>query len=328
MFRFHNNPLSKFCLVQNLLPFLQSGWMRRSATRFVKEHPLLRYVRLIQPETRLWGREPGTLPSFLVIGAQRSGSTFLHDYLALNTSARPSPLQKEVHYFDNKFYKSLRWYAKFFESLEGEEAKAKNFESSPGYLYHPAVPKRVKRCLPDVKAVAVLRDPVERSISQYKWIRQCGLETRGPVEAFRDDAQRIDQETNGRSLRRFDDPLHFDFRHFHHGYLRRSLYHVQLRRWLRHFPAAQLRIVSSSTLFERPGEVVSELATFLDISDDGTSRRDAINQNTSSSEINVPAEAREIAYTHLADVESKVRAVVSPDMVVGDTLHLGQRSTR
>lgn len=118
--------------MQNLLPFLQSGRVRRSVTRFVKESRLLRYVRLLQPETRLWGREPGPLPSFLVIGAQRSGSTFLHDTLAARTSAQCSPLQKEVHYFDNKYYKPLDWYARFFDSVDAEDNAVKAFETSPG----------------------------------------------------------------------------------------------------------------------------------------------------------------------------------------------------
>jgi hypothetical protein len=301
---------------------MESGVVRRSVTRFVKESRLLRYVRLYQPEIRLWGREAGTLPSFLVIGAQRSGSTFLHDYLSLNTSARSSPLQKEIHYFNNKFYKPLQWYAKFFEPLNGVGPDVKNFETSPGYLYHPTVPKRVRECLPEVKAVAVLRNPVERAISQYKWIRKCDLETRGPVEAFRADAEQVEREQDESYLTQFEDPLHFDFEHFHHGYLRRSLYHVQLRRWLRHFPAAQLRVLSSTALFERTQDVIDELAAFFKIERVGEAQMASINQNSSPDGIEVPAEARDIAEQHLADVESKVWSVITPDMVVGDTFTL------
>lgn len=307
--------------MQDVLPFLERGDVRRSITRWIKESNYLRYVRLLQPETRLWGREPGTLPSFLVVGAQRSGSTFLHDYLSLNTSARCSPLQKELHYFDNKFYKPLQWYTKFFESLDGAGQAVTNFETSPGYLYHPAVPKRVRECLPEVKAVAVLRNPVERAISQYKWILQCDLETRGPVEAFRADAKRIEKEQDENYLSQFADPLHFDFEHFHHGYLRRSLYHVQLRRWLRHFPSSQLRVLTSTALFEQTQDVMDELAAFLEIEHVGEAQM-AINQNSSPDDIEIPAEARDIAEQHLGDVGSKVRAVITPDMVVGDTFAL------
>jgi len=292
--------------------------MRRSVTRFVKESPLLRYVRLIQPETRLWGREPGTLPSFLIIGAQRSGSTFLHDLLATQTSARCSPLQKEVHYFDNKYYKSLDWYARFFESVDEDGETVKTFETSPGYLYHPAAPKRIAESLPSVEAVAVLRDPVERALSQYRWMRQIGLETRGAVEAFRADARHLERERDSDSLQRFEDPLYFDFDHFQRGYLRRSLYHIQLERWLRHISSPRLRIVRSSFLFDRPDEVVERLASFLGLRHYSDRQTDSVNQNSARKDIAIPSDAHTIAEEHLEEVASQVEAIVDDEILIGD----------
>lgn len=308
--------------MQDILPFLKNGAVRRSVTRFVKESPLLRYVRLLQPETRLWGREPGTLPSFLIIGAQRSGSTFLHDTLAAHTSAYPSPLQKEVHYFDNKYYKSLGWYAKFFESLDDQEDSARTFETSPGYLYHPAAPARITQSLPRVKVAAVLRNPVERALSQYRWMRHLRLEPRGAVEAFRFDAQRLDRERDPEHLRRFDDPLYFDFNHFQRGYLRRSLYHLQLQRWLQHLPPSRIRIVGSSYLFEYPHEVVQKLASFLGLRYHEGRGESSVNQNASRNEIEVPRDAHQIAKKHLKTVPAKVADLVTDEMVFGEGLRL------
>lgn len=308
--------------MQRLIPGLESGVVRRSVTRFVKESPLLRYVRLIQPETRLWGREPGTLPSFLIIGAQRSGSTFLHDTLTARTSARPSPLQKEVHYFDNKFYRPLGWYAKFFESLDVGCHAEKTFETSPGYLYHPAAPARITQSLPDVKVVAVLRNPVDRALSQYRWIRQAGLETRDAVEAFRFDAHRLDREYDAEYLRHFEDPLYFNYDRFHRGYLRRSLYHLQLRRWLRHLPPSRIRVIDSAELFAHTNEIAQKLASFLGLQYHGNQRRMSVNQNSSRGDIVVPSEARALAEKHLRDVPSKVEGIVTSEMVLGDSLSL------
>lgn len=304
--------------MSSVLQILKRGKIRRSATRWIKESPYLRYVRLAQPEIRLWGRAPGTLPSVLIIGAQRSGSTFLHDVLALRTSAQRSPLQKEVHYFDNKYYRSLRWYAKFFEESEG--AREKNFEASPYYLYHPAVPKRVKDDLGDVKVVAVLRDPVDRAISQYKWIRQVGLETRKAVEAFRYDAERLDWEQDPAYLEQFDDPLYFDFDHIHRGYLRRSLYDVQLRRWLKHLSPSHFRVVGSSFLFNRTSMVLGKLAGFLDIDQHGGADKERVNQNSSRDDVPVSGEARRIAEQHLQGVTERTEALLTDEMVIGEEL--------
>lgn len=302
--------------MNNVLQVLKRGVLRRSVARWLKESPLLRYVRLVQPDTRLWGREPGTLPSVLIIGAQRSGSTFLHDTLVQRTSARRSPLQKEVHYFDNKYYRSLSWYAKFFATADGNATK--NFEASPYYLYHPAVPRRVKESLGSVKVVAVLRDPVERAVSQYKWIREVGLETREAEEAFRYDAKRLDWEKDPEYLERFADPLYFDFDHIHRGYLRRSLYDIQLRRWLHHFDSSRIRVLESSCLFNQTAAAVSKLAEFLGLEQGAGANKVSINQNSSRDDVEVSAAARRIAERHLQKVPERTEALLADEMIVGE----------
>jgi hypothetical protein len=75
-------------------------------------------------------------------------------------------------------------------------------------------------------------------------------------------------------------------------------------------------------LFEHTHDVVDELAEFLGIKHSGPPKMDAINQNSSPDDIEIPTEAREIAERHLSDVESKVRSVISADMIVGNTFSL------
>lgn len=301
---------------------LSSGAARRGVKRWIKESEYLRYVRLLQPETRIWGREAGALPEFLIIGAQRSGSTFLHDTFVQETNARCSPLQKEVHYFDNKYYRGLDWYAKFFKTCDDEHQA--NFETSPYYLYHPAVPGRIQESLPDVKVIAVLRDPVERAVSQYKWIRERELETRGAMEAFQYDAERLHLEGDPAYLERFEDPLYFDFDHMQRGYLRRSLYDVQLQRWREHVPPSRIRVVRSAMLFNGTSRVLDELIEFLDLERERTQSDadESVNQNASRAEIAVPQEARDIAGLHLEGVGKRTREVLTDEIVLGGTASL------
>jgi hypothetical protein len=233
-----------------------------------------------------------------------------------------SPLQKEVHYFDNKYYKDLEWYSRFFRKLEGNSRAKKNFETSPYYLYHPAVPERVAETMPEAKLVVVLRNPVDRAISQYKWMCQIGLESRNAVLAFRRDVEKLDLEKDPVYLEQFQDPLHFDFDHIYRSYIRRSLYHVQLKRWLGHFPASQIRLVDSVTLFDYTRAVVQELASFLNVELKEPTYEGSINQNSSKSDVHIPSEARDIAQKHLTDVEERVRALVTKDMVIGEGLCL------
>jgi hypothetical protein len=228
-----------------------------------------------------------------------------------------------VHYFDNKYYRNLRWYSKFFPTFSGnDEEKKTTFETSPYYLYHPAVPKRVSESLPDVKLIAVLRDPVERAISQYKWVRQIGLETRTAEEAFRRDADRIELAADSKYHSQFENPLHFDSEHIHRSYLRRSLYHVQLKRWFEHFEPSQIRVVNSRTLFEKTRVVLEELASFLKVEMKIGKKASSVNQNSSSDAIPVSDRARKIGQKSLSGVRKEVDKVVSEEIVVGKNLVL------
>lgn len=300
-----------------MFSFLKDGKVRRTVTRTVKESRYLRYLRLVQPESRLWFREEGTLPEFLIVGAQRSGSTFLHDCLAAATTAVPSPLQKEVHYFDNKYYRSLDWYARFFENVGSKGPEVQTYEASPYYLFNPAVPGRVDAALPDIKILAVLRDPVERAVSHYKWMRQVDLETRSAEEAFRADAGRIHLERDERYLRNFEDPLYFDFDHIHYGYIRRSMYHTQIERWRAYLGPSDIRILRSEDLFENTDAVLHSVADFLGLGYTGLEDTEQTNTNESRDEIEVGEAARDIAVRALADVEERLQAIVEPQMIVG-----------
>lgn len=300
-----------------MFSFLKDGKVRRTVTRTVKESRYLRYLRLLQPESRLWFREEGTLPEFLIVGAQRSGSTFLHDCLAAATSAVPSPLQKEVHYFDNKYYRSLDWYARFFEDVGNKGPEVQTYEASPYYLFNPAVPERVDAALRDIKILAVLRDPVERAVSHYKWMRQVDLETRSAEEAFRADAGRVHLERDEQYLCNFENPLYFDFDHIHYGYIRRSMYHTQIERWRAYLGPSDIRILRSEDLFENTEAVLHSVADFLGLGYTGLEDTEQTNTNESRDEIEVGEAARDIAKRALADVEEKLRAVVEPQMIVG-----------
>ena len=292
--------------------------MLEDVQRWIKETKYIRRIRLAHFDFRVWRRDPRDLPEFLVIGAQRSGTTFLHDKLVSETSAVCSPLQKEVHYFDNKYYRSKKWYRKFFEKIKTEEdGRVKNFETSPYYIYHPAVPKRVAETLPDVKLVVVLRNPVERAISHYKWMRQAGLESRSATEAFQSDARRLDLEKDPEYLRRFEDPLYFDYEHIHASYLRRSLYHIQLRRWLEWFEPSQIRVMSSNRLFGQPEQLLRELTAFLGLDYRRRSDAKTVNQNASQRNVQVSDYARAVAEQCLEGEQGKVHEVITDEMILG-----------
>lgn len=123
---------------------------------------------------------------FLVIGAQKSGTTALHEY----ASRHPQiflPKGKEAPFFnrDEYYEKGLSYYLrKTFPNKKG--AADVWGKVSPQYMCNRKVAERVYSDLPKVKVIALLRDPVKRAVSHYNMAYKRGLETRDINEAFSD----------------------------------------------------------------------------------------------------------------------------------------------
>ncbi|HLF41664.1 MAG TPA: sulfotransferase, partial [Acidimicrobiia bacterium] len=116
------------------------------------------------------------LPEFLIIGAQRCGTTSLYKYLAEHSQFRSATLKtKGVHFFDTRYDKGMAWYRAHFPSAlyrswfrARHGADLVTGEASPYYLFHPQVPYRLAEHVPAVKLIVMLRDPIERTYSQWQ----------------------------------------------------------------------------------------------------------------------------------------------------------------
>jgi len=136
----------------------------------------------------------GRLPTFLIVGAPKSGTTSLAAYLAEHPDVFVSA-EKELHFFDNHFDRGVDWYRSNF--AEGAGARAVG-EASPTYYLHPQAIERMAALVPDARLIALLRDPVEAAWSNYWMQRSLGFERRPFDEAVRDELERRD---TGRAIR-------------------------------------------------------------------------------------------------------------------------------
>ncbi|MEX2092219.1 MAG: sulfotransferase domain-containing protein [Pirellulales bacterium] len=111
------------------------------------------------------------LPQALIIGAQKDGTSALFTYLAQHPHLAPS-LQKEVNFFgsDLRYDYGLKWYAAQWD--RNVPANTIHFEASPQYLFARRASERIQHCLPTVKLIAILRDPVLRAYSAWQMYRQ------------------------------------------------------------------------------------------------------------------------------------------------------------
>ena len=153
-------------------------------------------------------------PDFLILGAQKAGTTSLLDWLGAHPRIAP-PDRKEVHWFTNHWGRPAAWYRSHFPRRPAGVLSA---EATPYYLFHPAVPERVARALPDVRCIVLLRDPAARTISHHNHERALGFEDLELEAALAAERRRL----AGAHERLAADPRARSFAHQHHSYLARS----------------------------------------------------------------------------------------------------------
>jgi hypothetical protein len=208
------------------------------------------------------------LPSYLIIGAQRAGTTSLHRYLVQHPAVRTMLRTKGVHFFDTSYGRGMAWYASRFPTRayawyvrRRHGVELITGEASPYYLFHPLVPQRVAEHLPGVKLIVLLRDPVVRAYSHFQHETARGFETLPFEEAIEAEPRRL----AGEAERMLREPHYHSFAHQHHSYLARGMYADQLARWRSLFPDEQLLVVSSERFFAEPDRTFRRVLDFLEL---------------------------------------------------------------
>lgn len=205
-----------------------------------------------------------TLPDFVIIGAQKSGTSFLYRLLAQHPRVNPA-FAKEVHYFDLNFGKGDDWYRSYFPLQLRNSRKYITGEASPYYLFHPHAPRRASTVLPDAKLIALLRNPVDRAYSHYqhqvKRGEGEGRETLTFEEAIEAEERILPEEVS----KMLQDEHYESPRHRTRSYLRRGIYVDQLLAWSSFFQRKQMLVLKSEDLFDDTTNTLERMLDFLEI---------------------------------------------------------------
>lgn len=205
-----------------------------------------------------------TLPNFFVIGAAKSGTTSLYHYLREHPQIYMSPVKEPefFSYMGEKFdarnprlapaiFAITEWekYEALFKKVKDEAAVG---EASPGYIYSPEAPARIKKYLPHAKLIAILRDPVERAYSHFTM--RLNKSTERALEPLGNFEEALDAEEN-----RIRDGWLAGWH-----YRRRGFYYEQLKRYYDLFDGAQIRVYLYEDLKNAP-KVLEEIYQFLGV---------------------------------------------------------------
>jgi hypothetical protein len=205
------------------------------------------------------------LPDFIIIGAQRCGTTSLYQYLSQHPEVYPS-FPKEVHYFSNYFDKGTTWYRSHFP-LESQKRKAESKpdgrfttgEASPYYLVHPHAARRASMVVPQARLIVLLRDPVQRAYSHYYHEVRMGAESLSFEAAIQKEEERLDHELE----RMIADEHYRSFNFQHYSYIYRGIYYGQVQAWLQYYPPASFLFLNSHELDSDPASTFGKVTDFL-----------------------------------------------------------------
>jgi Sulfotransferase domain len=213
-------------------------------------------------------RNPGRgrlLPDFLIVGSTKCGTTSMHGWLIEHPFVAPT--KKEVHFFNMNYYRRADWYRCNFPYARERDAFAAEHgrpfisgEATASYLAHYWTPRRAAKLVPNARLIVCLRDPADRSYSQYHYFRRRGSE---PLQTFEEAIASEEERLRGEEPREISDPHYQSWRVFRWGYLRTSRYAEHLERWLEVFPREQFLFLKFDEVVAAPERVLERIHEHL-----------------------------------------------------------------
>lgn len=215
----------------------------------------------IKPEPRKApSRANSTAPDFVIIGAQKCGTTFLYDLLMQHPRVEPAE-RKEVHFFDLHYGKGVDWYRSRFPPREQGTLTG---EATPYYLFHPHAARRMAKVVPGVRLITLLRNPIDRAYSHYHMELGRGRET---LKTFEEAVDAEEGRLRGERTRMLEDEHYASFDYQHFSYLSRGIYVDQLMEWSRFFGGEQMLVSRSEDFFEGNVDALEPVLEFLGLAD-------------------------------------------------------------
>jgi hypothetical protein len=238
----------------------------RFYTRKFKRHPAFRQLKRpfdavkhsVPSAWRMGTRRLRHLPTAVIVGAQKAGTTQLFSYLVTHPRVMAGA-KKEIDYFSRNPDKSIEWYRSRFP-LRAHVAwrQAQVLEASPSYMPIPRALRQMQSVLPEARVIVILRDPVSRAFSHYQHRKTRHLESRTFEEAVADELRANEfLPARGVALR----PEARDM----WEYVARGYYALQLELIFHLYPRDRVMVVDSADLFADTNTTCQQVFEFLGV---------------------------------------------------------------
>lgn len=205
------------------------------------------------------------LPNFFICGAAKSGTTTLWKYLKQHPQIfmPEDMINKEPGYFcENWGVKDYSRYLKIFKNADSNHTRIG--EATTGYLTDPSSARRIKEYALknnlDVKIIIMLRNPIDRAYSLYRWNVQEGYEYANSFE----QALKLEKDRIKKMKRSFWTPGGFIQNYF---YFKSGLYYEQVKRYRDTFGTDKVKVIIFEKFVEKPEKYLKDIFNFMSIKD-------------------------------------------------------------
>jgi hypothetical protein len=189
---------------------------------------------------------------FIVCGAQKAGTTALDAYLRAHPEIGMANW-KEVHFFDfeKNFASGKADYSQYHAVFSPLPSNKLIGEATPIYMYWHEAPKRIWQYNPDMKLIAILRNPIDRAYSHWNMEYDRKTDSLPFREALQSEARRCREA--------------LPYQHRVYSYVDRGFYTEQLRRLWTYFPKEQVLVLKNEELRDSPNETLKKVTDFLGV---------------------------------------------------------------
>ena len=199
-------------------------------------------------------------PDFLIIGAQKAGTTSIARYLEQHPQIIKNNSWKEVRYYDlpENYSQGWGWYLGNFP-FKWQKGRRLTFDASPSYLYFPHIAEQIQKDFSEIKMIVLLRNPVQRAYSgwrMYNSFKDNPLPNLSSIADYRNFTEAIEQELSGD----LSNPANYPYR-----YLGRGRYVEQLENYYQYFKADNILVLQFEKLKTDLEKILNQICDFLEI---------------------------------------------------------------
>ena len=216
-----------------------------------------RIIRQIRGRSRV-------LPDFIIFGTVRSGTTSLYYNICNHPCIEPADYD-EIGFFDSNFELGINWYKSHFPTINKKNIilkKEKYFatgEDTPFYFWNEDVINRILKLIPNVRLIAILRNPVDRTYSNYHLARRQKDEESSFEDVIKKEKAFIEKEL------KIGENISFEKEVDIWPFMSRSIYVEQLKKWYKKFPSEQIHIISTEDFLKEPDATLKNIFEFLNV---------------------------------------------------------------